>query len=267
MISVYGHERNLTSLHRYLPRVSMFVGPYSVGKWTTAEHLRQFYSIEDSDVLRVRQLTPESAQGALEFSLTPPARSTFKLIIVDLYQAERAAQAALSRAADDSRNAKIIIVNSGDFLHATSGLTSRSVTYLFNALSSENLSKVLQQRYQFGEDRANDLASRAGGQVYRALQISDAEQQISTVRVAVRAIRTHDEDALNDLAGVWTDETTAWLTQWANENLSQHWAVFDIEDAIDGHRLPLLILMATRDRVRPKLVVRSQLMGVLRGEL
>ena len=263
MAAPYGHNKIVASLQRFLPRAVLFVGPYSVGRWETAEHIRRNYGLDNDDVLRIHQPTVQDVHAAMDWALTPPAHSIFKLVIIELYKADNGTQTALCNALEFLGNARwIVIAEPGVTLP---GILSRTVAYFFRPLQSADVSKILQERYSFGEERANTLAVRSNGQVYKALQLADSDKEISLVRQALTALRNRDEEALYALSGKWTDETTALLAQWCHETISGQWRVFDHEDYVAGRALPLKILMAIRVPVRPKLVVRSQLIEVLRG--
>jgi hypothetical protein len=262
-VAVHGHAAILASLERDLPAVSLFLGPFSVGRWTVAEHARWRYGIEGDDVLRVHDLTVDSARTIKEFTLTRPAISRFKLVIVDLHKATAVAQSMLRSSLVMPLNARIIVI--AQPYEVWEYLKEHAVTYQFRYLAPKDISAVLVERMNFSPDRADDLALRAGGQVYGALKLADADDSIERVRKVIHALRTHDQDELNESAGRWTDEDTAWLAQWCNESLSGQWRVFEASEAADSKSLPLRILIATKPRVRPRLVVRSQLMSILKG--
>lgn len=262
-MAVQGHSNLLTSLHTYLPSVSAFIGPYSVGRWTVAEHLRWRYNIDPNDVLRVNTLDVEAAGTVQQFILTSPANSEFKLVIVELYKASAEAQAALVPSLENPRNARIIVVTQPH--EASQAVLQYAVPYRFRYLSASDVSNVLIDKLAFSKERAEELGSRSGGQVSGALSLSNSEDFIDMAKAAILALRTHDPDALEELAPKWTEEATGFLAQWCIENLSDRWRVFDEGDKVEARKLPLSILMALRARVRPRLVVRSQLMSILKG--
>lgn len=263
-MAIYGHASIISSLHTHLPPASLFRGPFSVGKWTVAEHLRWHYGVDESDVLRVHNLDVSAAEAIYEFSLTPPANSEFKLVILDLFNSTRGAQVALTSVLDNPRHARIIVVSTPG--QELPGILSRTVPYRFSYLRTEEVAQVLSEKLNFSEDRAQALAERSGGQVAMALRSANLEDSVRLVREALNALRTRDEDALSAVASRWTDAHTALLIQWCNEAITRQWMVFDHEDYVEGKALPLKILIALQPRVRPRLVVRSQLMRVLRGD-
>jgi hypothetical protein len=262
-VAIQGHASIVASLDRNLPQIALFMGPYSVGRWAVAEHVRWKYDIRPDDVLRIHNLDVEAAAAAHQFAASRPARSDFKLIIVDLYGSSSAGQSALVSTLVSPHYARVIII--GQRHEVSPAVAEHAVTYRFHLLQPEEVAKVLVDRNGFSDDRADDLASRAGGQVSRALSVANAEESLVRVRAALIALRTRDAEALEALATKWIDEDTAWLTQWCHEAISDQWRVFEPDDAAENRGLPIRILMVTKPRVRPRLVVRSQLMSLVKG--
>lgn len=261
-MAIHGHHKILDSLHIYLPQVSLFIGPYSVGRWTMAEHLRWFWNIDTDDLLRIHTLDVEAAQTIREFSSTSPTVSDFKLVVVELYRASPAAQISLIDVLENPGKTRfIIIAQENEVIH---GVRSRGVPFRFHYLNPEEVAIVLQEKVGFSQERALELGRRANGHIAEALKLADSEEVLIVVRSMIKALRTNDIGSLTELAATWTDEATSYLTQWCNEAISRQWRVFDPEDFIEGPSLPLRILVATRPRVRPRLVVRSQLMSILK---
>lgn len=263
-MSVQGHKKVIDSLLKYLPPVALLLGPHSVGRWQVAEHARWKYGIVPSDVLRLRNLDVESVRTLREFSLTVPSSSPFKLAIVDLYKSSVAAQTALLSVLGDPHHLRVIIV--GQAKEVTPSIRSLSVVYQMSYLTPEEVAQVLIDSKGMSKDRAVDLAKRSGGQISGALAVADSEDTLEIVRAVILALRLKDSESLSELAKKWTDEATNWLVQWCYETVSGDWRVFDPEDRADSNSLPIRILMVVRPQVRPRLVVRSQLMSLLRGD-
>jgi replication-associated recombination protein RarA len=261
-VAIHGHEKIIESLIRYLPPVALFQGPHSVGRWAVAEHIRWRYDVHVDDLLRVHALDMESVAVIQRFVLTSPAKGSFKLVIVELYRSSASAQVALASVLENLRHARVILI--GQAFEVESRIRSLAVVYSFRYLSSAEVSAVLIDRMSFSPDKAKELGLRSNGQVARAIQIANAEDSLVRVRSALLALRTKDQAALSGLAKQWTDEDTKWLVQWCNESLSGQWRVFGSDDYIAGQSLPIRILLATKPSVRPRLVVRSQLMGLLK---
>jgi replication-associated recombination protein RarA len=261
-VAVQGHAKLLERLHTHLPPVSLFLGPTSVGRWAVAEHLRWFHSVHVDDVLRVRELTPESAELIKEFSLTSPAASKFKLILVDLHKSNPTVQASILSVLENPKEARIILI--GQASEAQNFIRQHAVIYRFSFLRPEEVARILVEKLDFSEERAEDLALRSGGQVVGALSIANADDSLARVRAAILALRSHDKTALAECAKTWVDEDTMLLGQWCNEAIASKWRVFSPEDAAASPSLPIRILLSIRPRVRPRLVVRSQLMSILK---
>ena len=87
-----------------------------------------------------------------------------------------------------------------------------------------------------------------------------------TVLSAYRAIRERDEDALDQIALNWKDSHTSLLSTLCHEMITNRWRVFDsAEPEIVNKTLALRILRSLAQDVRPRLVVRSNVIGVLRN--
>ena len=158
-MALRGHDKVVESLRAHLPQVSLFVGPYSVGRWTAAEHLRWRYNIDSDDVLRVHQLTVESADTIQEFDLTAPASSSFKLVIIDLYKSSKEAQLLLYSLVKELHYARVIVIAQQSELRSAFEVVA--VRYNFKLLSSAAVTEVLIDRLGFGKDKAKDLAARS----------------------------------------------------------------------------------------------------------
>lgn len=262
-MTVYGHETLRASLRQYFAPVAVFSGPRGVGKWTVAEQLRVENSIHHSDVLRFHRLDSDAVLALKEFSLTPPAASEFKLAIVELYPGSESQQQALASLLEHPRYLKIIFIAEPSAIDQA--ISSRAVTYRFKPLRPDDVSSILVSRLGIPLENARSLASVSGGQVSKAVQIDAAEPAIELVRQAVAALRVKDVDALSALSDAWTDEATLWLVEWCHEAVSGQWRAFCEEDQIESVSLPLRILKELSVKVRPRLVVRSQLMRVLKG--
>lgn len=89
-------------------------------------------------------------------------------------------------------------------------------------------------------------------------------EEVNLVTRALKALHDHDGVTLNALALKWTDVTTEALRLWCSEAISQQWRQFSPEQSeFSGVQVPLAILLAISKNVRPKLVVRAGLMGLI----
>lgn len=259
---IVGHAAVLSRLKAALPPVALFEGPQSVGKWATAEYLRTFYGVANEDTFRARRLDVETAKTIVDFTSTAPIKE-LKLVIISMAGATKAAQHILLKTLEESHERVcFILVASYPVLDT---ISSRAVRYQFGALSDTEVAQVLELRKMKPGD-AKALADRARGSVKQAFEATEVGEYKPLVVLALRAISLKDSDALEQLAGRWTDEHTEYLRKWAREALTAHWRWFSPEDSeITGNRIPLKLLMALRPDIRPKLVVRASLMSVLKG--
>lgn len=262
MHSLVGHGGLRTHLIADLPPVALFVGPKSVGKWTTAEQIRRDIEIRQSDVLRIRSLTAEAARSIVQFAHSAP-QGERKLILAELDGATPALLSSLLKTLEEPPATTHIILIASELPSMT--ITSRAMVYRFPLLSDEQVEEVLIQR-GFRPSEAKRYAQLSGGQVSKALAAMEGLEAKISVLAAVRAIREKDANALNNLAVKWTDEHTSLLASLCREVITQRWRIFsDAEVEGIGNRLPLSILMELRSDIRPRLVVRSSLMQILKG--
>lgn len=259
---VVGHEEILDRLSSGLPPVSLFLGPASVGKWTTAEHMLRAHEVRDGDLLRIRSLTMDDARLVAQFTGTAPLGDC-KLAIVRLDAATPAALHVLLKTLEEVPSSARIVLVSTELPLET--ITSRSEIFRFALLSQEQVEDVLIQR-NFKPTEAKRYAALAGGQIRKALSFVDGLDAKITVLASVRAIRERDSSALDNLAVKWTDEHTDLLATLCREVITGRWRIF-MEAEVEGigRKLPLKILTALRTDIRPRLVVRASLMSVLKG--
>lgn len=247
-----------------LPKVSLFEGPYSVGKWTTAEVLRRTNKISDADVLRVNKLRVGEAVSISRFSSMAPTSSDQRLVIVSLDGATVPALNHLLKTLEDAPDtSRFVMVASRPVLET---VRSRATVFPFHALSTESVAEILETKKKFSPTQARIWAERSGGSVWAALSSADAVDAKPVVMLAVKAFRDLDPASLDKAADKWSEKHTALLVQWCQECITKQWRLFnDDESGIEGRTIPMRILMALRADVRPRLLVRSSLMSALRG--
>jgi hypothetical protein len=246
-----------------LPPVSLFQGPRSVGKWTAAEWCRWRLDIGEGDTLRLSKLRVADAEALTRFSLAAPFGSG-RLAIVQMDGATVAASNHLLSVLEEiPSTTRVILVASRPVLDT---LVSRAEVFPFHLLSAADVASVLMSKRRMKESQAEEWAKHAGGQVFRALLHAEHAENKPLVLQAVRAIREREPETLERLADKWKDEHTALLTRWANEAMTQRFALYTEEEAtIVDRSVPMKILMALRADVRPRLVVRASLVGVVRS--
>lgn len=262
---IRGHAHVIESFQNNAPPFPLlFVGPASVGKWTTAEALRKLWGVQASDILRIKRLTVADAREAVQFSYLAPVASPLRLVIARLQQGTEENQNILLKAVEEAPpTTKFILISSGESPLPT--IQSRCVTVPFRLLSTEDLAAVLEDR-GFKPAQAMVWAGRGEGQVKRALafrEVSDAKPLVTSV---VKAFNEKDPTLLTKVADAWTEAHTDLLVIWCNEAISHHWSIFSDEEAsTSGRTIPMKILVALRADVRPKLVVKSVLADLLRS--
>lgn len=260
----FGHEEIRETVDNYLPPVSLFLGPTSVGKWEMAERVRKLRKFHAGDVLRVRRLTQENARFIVKFASERPKGSA-RLIIARLgEQASSGAQNTLLKALEESPDTYFILIADTEPLPTVS---SRAHTFRFGLLSDEEVFNILVQVKGMNPNSAIESAEASGGQVENALRhFKDKESKIVVLK-ALEAIQSRDANLLESLATSWNEEHTELLTYWCYETLTSQWRKFKPQDTtISGTKIPLRILLATREGLRPRLVVRAALASVLQEQ-
>lgn len=259
----FGHEKNVKAVNSHLPSVLLFLGPESVGKWELAEYVREKWKFKKSDTLRIKRLTQENARFAAKFASERP-KGWSKLVIVQIdKKATKGAQNALLKAMEEARDATFILVAENPPLDT---VRSRAITYQFGLLTEKNIFDILTVRRNFSEERAEALAAIAGGQIHKALSYSSDQESKLVVMRALDAVHRKDNTALEEIAPKWQQEHTDLLIQWCYESLTEKWRLFIPEESnIRGTKVPLRILIALREDLRPRLVVRAALASVLQG--
>ena len=257
----FGHEKNVKAVKNHLPGVLLFLGPDSVGKWELAEHIRQVWKFKKADVLRVKRLTQDNARFISKFAFQRP-QGRMKLVIVRIDEkASKGAQNALLKALEDSSDTVFIIV-AEEMPLAT--IRSRATLYPFGLLTVEDVANILMVRMNFGRDRAWALANASGGQISKALShVQDAESKLVVLK-ALDAVHRKDLKELEGIAAKWQQEHTELLVRWCYETITGKWKLFSkTETSITGSKIPLRILVAITEQLRPRLVVRAALASVL----
>ena len=264
MPEIIGHDHILRVLEGGLPRVSIFRGPYSVGKRTTAMHVAEQMDLSAADYLYVRHLDADRARSVRRFIMNTP-QGERRLAVVSLANASEVAQNILLAALESiPETSHIILIDDGDAALET--VLSRGNVFLFQLLSAASVKKILMGR-NFGEASAEQLAYISQGHVSDALRYASANDTKIAVLGAVRCLRDRDAKGLSSFAGRWSEDHTVLLTKLCHETLTGRSVLFEKEHAEAlGKRTAMKILSVTRQDVRPRLVIHAQLMGVLRGE-
>lgn len=264
MSEIIGHDRIIERLKSGIPPVSIFRGEKSVGKWSTAMWVRERLNVSGGDFLAFRSLTMERARDAVRFLRAAP-HGTQRLLVAYLGGSTWSTQAALLLILEKlPPTSLVILVTPPDTL--SPALQSRGEIFDFSLLSEESVQQILMSR-NFGEGSAAHLASLSGGRVETALRATESNETKIGVIGAVRALLSRDAKSLDSFANRWSEEHTTLLDSMCREAITGRPYLFTQEEIEAlGRKLALKILTATRPEVRPRLVVHSQLMTVLRGE-
>jgi len=257
----FGHENHVRAVLNHLPPVLLFIGPDSVGKWELAEHVRQVWKFKKADVLRIKRLTQDNARFVSKFAFQRP-QGRLKLVIVRIDEkATKAAQNTLLKALEDAQDTVFIIV-AEEMPLAT--IRSRATLYSFGLLTEENVANILSARLNYGRDKALALAKASGGQIRVATDHNrDVESKLVVLK-ALDAVHRKDLKELESYAQKWQQEHTDLLVRWCYEAVTRKWKLFSAGDtAISGSKIPLRILIAAPEELRPRLVVRAALASVL----
>lgn len=264
MSEVIGHDRIIERLNRGVPSVSIFRGEKSVGKWTTALWVRDQLGISDGDFLALRFLNMENVRDATRFVKQAPFGKN-RLLVVYLGGASWNIQGALLTTLEKlPETSMVILVTPLDTLSPP--LRSRGEMFDFSLLREEHVKRILMRR-NFNEGTATHLAGLSGGHVDAALRFADSNETKIAVLSAVRSMLSRDAKTLDSFASRWSEEHTVLLDAMCREAIIGRAHTFTTEEIEAlGRKLALKILTAIRTDVRPRLVVHSQLMTVLKGE-
>lgn len=259
---VIGHTEVVSRVEAERPPVALFLGPSSVGKWTVAEYLRQVWRVDDGDTLRIIKLTVPAAQDAVKFASFAPSGDR-RLIIIRLTHAAPHAMHILLKTLEEGHLGCDFILLSEETPLAT--VVSRASVYRFGYLEDSQVTDILVRR-NFRPEDAERYATMAGGQVSRAISAINNKELHHGVMMVVKAFRELDPKGLDAASKEWTPEHTDLLAQWCRESLTGRHRIFSDEEVIDSRPVPFRILQALNANVRPRLLVRSNLMAVLRGD-
>jgi replication-associated recombination protein RarA len=257
-----GQDHILDALKQHLPRVVLLDGPQGTGKSTIAEYLAQFHGFEDSDVLKSYMgLSGGRARTIERFTQTAPMGFD-KLVIVDISQASETSLNSLLKTIEETAVYFILLTS----VPVLATVVSRAVSYNVHYLSSEDIAGILVEKKNFSSAAATVIAERARGQVSNAFLHQKTNDLKPAIAVVLKAFRELDPAVLERVSGVWTEEHTTLMLKWCEEFLAGRWRIFsEAESGIEDRRIPMRIMMGLNRDIRPKLVVRSSLMKVLRG--
>lgn len=261
----FGHEAILRSVREADARLSIFIGPESVGKKTMAFYFRAEWGILDSDLLIVNRLTADNARMIERFAYMAPTGHR-RLVVARTVGASAIAYNVLLKTLEEApASTRFFLIGHGEPIPTT--ILSRGHVYNFPPLDRQALTDVLVHVKKFSPENAKERAAVARGQIKTALLLPEIKERKTLVLRVLEAFRTKDISILEEIAGRWTDDHTELLATWCQESITKQWRLFsEQESEIPGTRIPLKILLALRAEIKPRLVVRSSLITALQGE-
>lgn len=259
-MNLIAHQKVVEEFFKELPQTSLFIGPYSVGKWTAAEVVRQRLQVQPADVLRIKMSTADALRGYVRFASVAPVGKV-KLAIIRYSSANLD---FILKTLEEPKPGVYTILVSDKSPKAT--IRSRLRVFQFPLLSSSQVAQVLTEVKGFKPDSASRLSLLSGGHVAKALRAAQSDVPKLPVLSLLEAVATRDTARLETLANRWTDETTDLLAVWCHEAITGQWSIFSEEESlIEGKGIPLKLLATIRANVRPKLLVRANIIELVKG--
>ncbi len=256
---VYGHDAVVGYLEATLPPVSVFIGPTSVGKHTTAEHLRDYYGVHAADYRYFPSLDAEALRAIVTSAALMPT-DEFMLTVIEMDGSRVTIRDGLLAVLESASESHRYILLTSERLSPT--LMSRAQRYTFPLLSQEAMEEVLRLVLS-NVANVERLARASGGQVYRAFIASKQSAQRAQVIEALQSFDGRDAALLEGAAREWSEDHTRLLETWCQEAITGRWRVFEEDDApFNDRKLAIRILIALRGGIRPRFVVRSRLMDI-----
>lgn len=262
MPEIVGHDKIIHRLFQGVPQVSVFRGEPSVGKWTTALWLKDFLDIKEGDFMPIRYLSADAAREAVDFVRRAP-HGRYRMLTVYLGNAPWSNQSMLLTTLESLPTTVFVVfvTSPTDISHP---LLGRGEIFDFRRLSTADVTKILMQR-NFREETAKRLAELSGGRVGVALRAASSNEDKIAVLGVVRSLRARDAKALDTFASRWSEDCSVMLDALCRETVTGRPMLFSAEDAeATGRKLAMKVLGALRVDVRPRLVIHSQLMTVLK---
>lgn len=261
---IVGHPYIVAQLERGLPRVSLFHGPKSVGKWTTAEHFRRKLGYSPSDVFVAYKLSIETARELKLFAASAPVGEG-KLAILGLTGSSEASQHAILKVLEESpADTKFILVAETLPLKP---IVSRAQMFNFNRLSVDEIAEILQKKKGFRSDGAKRAASSASGTVASALRTEEVLDTKSKVLELMEAMKEKDLAKVEHLGSTWDQNAQAMLLTACRQVVTKKGGVFTDKELEDyDTSLALRVLRSSGSNIRPRLMVRALLLNEIKGK-
>lgn len=261
-MKVIGHTAIVRRLRDDVPQVSLFLGPKSVGRMTTAMWTVDRLGVPWSDVLIMPRLfTHEDMEKVTTFARRRGSTERGQVLIIRLSALSVENRPQLMKVLEEPGRTRFILISEDPQPHA---VTTRAKVYRFGLLSQEHVAKILIARGA-NEGEAHATAQYSAGAMdilWLAKQVTEVKPLVQQV---LRAFHARDAATLEMLAPRWSEVATQWLARWCAERSTGRWRWFNSDfSEIEDSKTALRILVAISEDVRPALVVRSSLMTMIK---
>jgi replication-associated recombination protein RarA len=218
---IIGHDRLRAALEDRDDRVSLFLGPASVGKFTLARHLAHRRGVRTADLFCLDRLLAADARSVVELSRIQPFGDTRGFIIRLDGASEQAQNILLKVLEEPLPTARFFLVASEKPLPT---IISRAVVCYFGLLSDAQVTEIL---VQTGMDRESAVkqAPLGGGSVRPAIQ-GISQHALALVTAVLTALAARDAGQLEKILLRWDDDAHQLLIRWSAEAASGRWRCF-----------------------------------------
>lgn len=270
-MTIFGHDRILGALRERLPSVSLFFGPRSVGKWSSALELAQLHGVEATDLRVYRSLSAASSREIVEF-LGYRSLMGSKAVVCRLDGASEQAVNGLLKILEEPPPSSYFILCASERPLLT--VTSRAARFGFGYLREDEVASVLVARLGWTDDDAEWAAARSGGQVAKALEAADLDASKQAVLSLLKGAADGDVALVSNALAKFghdpenprrAERLLAVLRQWSIEARTDRWRVFSPGESYGLHREPTIVdrvMKATTSGARPRVAARAALMPV-----
>jgi len=255
-LRIYGQSalRAKAELEKSFYNTVLIKGDPHIGKQTLAMSVAHFHGFLHP--VHISRLTPASAK----YIASDASKATSQGYVINVSEATEQSQNILLKTLEDVQPGVMFLLTSSTPVLDTVSSRMQAI-FLLSRLSSDDVMQVLRDR-GVPKDVLADAARLSDGTLKKPLD--NLTDQRNTIIRALKAIHDHDPVALSRQSAVWDDNTTELLKVWCTESITQQWKIFTPEDALfSGTQVPLSILLAVSKNIRPKLIVRSSLMGLI----
>lgn len=265
-----GHDRVREELQRELPRVTLLLGPPSVGKWALAQHLAVHHKVLKVDLREIEYLTAEHARDLKAFASVAPF-GKMKLVLINLERASEVALNALLKLLEEPPPIiRFVLVASGKVLPT---IVSRAAIYRCGVLSDSEVTTVLRDRFGMAPDKARTAAAWGRGRVDQALGADLSQSARAACLTILRAVAARDRELFASVVRTMEPEVANQARQlllaWCREAVTGRWRLFSETEshglASGDREVPRKILLALGrlSHARAKLALRAGLESFL----